>query len=173
MEDQGRLFGTIGCSLVIAALLVILGASFYVFMLKVDTHVQPAVKDNKLHNADASMSNVNRYHNDVKNIITADNNLVTQLNQAKALKAANPSSYEQDSRYTQIIAIQLPGLDQIRHAAIAQYNADVSNTNINMDLPQDFPRSIADQGLPADPGEAVTLLQTQVQQLQTISGGTQ
>lgn len=166
----GWLVGSIAGWVSMVVVLIVVGAIITVVMLRVDTTVvQPEVKQNKLHSADASISNTNRYHTDISNIISADNAIVTQLNQAAAIEKANPSGYQQDSRYSQIMIIQLPGLDQSRNDDITQYNADASNTNYNMDLPSGYPTKIDDKPLPADTNQAITMLNKQVHNLQKLS----
>jgi hypothetical protein len=166
----GWLFGSIAGWISLCVVLIVVGALVTVVALRIDTTVvQPEVKQNKLHSADASISNANRYHTEIANIISTDNKIITQLNQAQAIEKAEPSSYSTDSRYTEIVAIQLPGIEQVRDQDVADYNADATNSNYSMDLPAGYPTKIDAQALPADTGKALEMLNKQVHDLQALS----
>jgi len=164
------LFGTIGGWICIIFLVIVIGTGITVFALRLDTSVvQPEVKVNKLHSADASISNTNRYHTELHAIITADSNLITLLKKARGLEQSEPGTYQQDSRYSELINIQLPGLEQARSDAISTYDADASNSNYNMDLPHNYPHTIALQAIPDDTGSAIDLLNGESASLSVLS----
>ena len=152
-EGQTTFLGvSIGCLLwmALAVLLVVGGIGLTVFELNTQHNViNPLVRRNMVDDPATTIQNRKDFHNKIAEIISADNNILVDLNNG-------------------IAGNELVGVEQIRVTAINAYNANAGNPDLSKDMEPWMPKSIDMTPLPAKTSDAETILNNEITQLQQV-----
>jgi hypothetical protein len=129
---------------------IIVATGITLFALKLHNDVlNPQIRKNIINDPATTIANRKDFHNKIAEIISADNNILVDLN-------------------NNVTGNDLVGVEQIRATAINAYNANAANPDLSKDMEPWMPKNIELTPLPKDIGKDSTLLNSEIDTLQTV-----
>lgn len=158
-EDTQQLSATAIIAIMIIIACILLGGIFTVVALKTQHDVvNPQIRQNKIDDPNTTIANKADFHNKLGEIITADQNILTDLHM---LHRYSPNDPNYDTTVNNLM-----GVEQIRAQAINAYNSEADNPDKGKDLDAWMPKHIDVSSIPASDAEAETFLQNEINTLQ-------
>lgn len=149
------------------AVLGVLGA----FFLKVQHDaINPVIRQNLVDDPQRSIDVRSGFHTKIGEVIAADNNITSLINQMKRYRNDHPN-WQNDNYYAQL-EIQLSGNEQIRSSAIADYNQYADNPDTGTFRDTWLPSQIDTTPLPADESSILRTLSGEIVALSTDNART-
>lgn len=151
---------TIGFTIAVVSIVFISIIAVIAMMVQHDV-VNPQVRQNIIDDPATTIQNRRDFHNKIGLIISADQNVLTDLN---ALARCHKSQCADEDR----LLNEMIGVEQIRSNAINAYNAQADNPDVNKDREPWMPKHIDVKSIPADDTQAQQFLYDEIDAMQSI-----